>query len=89
MHTKQWARIVVYWPGIDNDVDNVTYRQCQERLMSLTRELIVIKPRPDRPFRRLSWISVCMQGMSSSLWWMVTLTGDMSSTWAATPLHPD
>ena len=54
--TKQHACLVVYWPGIDNDVDNVifTCRKCQERLPSLLKEAIVIKPRPDRPFQEIA-----------------------------------
>ena len=54
--TKERARLVVYWPGLDNDIDNVlsSCKQCQDHLPSNPRELIPFKPRPSRPFQELS-----------------------------------
>ena len=56
VHTKQRARLVVYWPGIDNDIDNViaSCRKCQEHLPSNYKEPITLKSRPDRPFQELA-----------------------------------
>ena len=47
---------VVYWPGLDNDIDKIilTCKQCQEHLPSNPREPITIKPRPGRPFPELA-----------------------------------
>ena len=54
--TKQRARLIVYWPGLDNDIDNIILacKQCQEHLPSNPREPITIKPRPGRPFQELA-----------------------------------
>ena len=51
--TKERARLTVYWPGIDNDIDNVVYtcKQCQDYLPSLPKEPIVSKPQPQRLFK--------------------------------------
>ena len=47
---------VVYWPGLDNDIDKIilTCKQCQEHLPSNPREPNTIKPRPGRPFPELA-----------------------------------
>ena len=56
VRTKQRARLVVYWPGIDNDIDNTILgcKQCQENLPSNPQEPIIIKPRPSRPFQEIA-----------------------------------
>ena len=56
VRTKQRARLIVYWPGLDNDIDNIILacKQCQEHLPSNPREPITIKPRPGRPFQELA-----------------------------------
>ena len=56
VRTKQRAQLVVYWPGIDNDIDNIilSCRQCQEHLPSLPREPIMLKPPPERPFQEIA-----------------------------------
>lgn len=43
----------MYWPGIDNDIDNVIFncKQCQD---GNPPEPIIIKPRPDRPFQEIA-----------------------------------
>ena len=54
--TKQRARQIVFWPGIDNDIDNVVRRcpPCQRDLPSLPRETLRHRPAPDRPFQEVS-----------------------------------
>lgn len=54
--TKQRARLTVYWPGIDNDIDNRVYacKRCQDQLPSQQKEPIVTKPRPQRPFQEIA-----------------------------------
>ena len=56
VRTKQRARLTVYWPGIDNDIDNTTSacRECQDRLPSNTKEPLTSKPTPDRPFQEIA-----------------------------------
>ena len=50
--TKQRAHLTVYWPGMDNDIDNMVShcRQCQTHLPSHSKEPMKAKPRPSRPF---------------------------------------
>ena len=56
VRTKQRARLVVYWPGIDNDIDNVilTCKQCQDLLPANPKEPIIMKPTPERPFQEIA-----------------------------------
>ena len=56
VRTKQRARLTVYWPGIDNDIDNVVLscRKCQDHLPSNTKEPIISKPKPTRPFQAVA-----------------------------------
>ena len=60
VRTKQRARLSVYWPGIDNDIDNtiLACQQCQDHLPSNPKEPIIQKPRPDRPFQEIS-VDLC------------------------------
>ena len=60
VRTKQRARLSVYWPGIDNDIDNIilSCQHCQDHLPSHAREPIVQKPRPERPFQEIA-IDLC------------------------------
>ena len=46
VRTKQRARLSVYWPGIDNDIDNIIHscKHCQERLPFNPKEQLVLKP---------------------------------------------
>ena len=55
-HTKERARLVVYWPGLENDIENVilSCKTCQDVLPSNHREPIICKPRPDRPFQAIA-----------------------------------
>jgi len=54
--TKQRARLTVYWPGIDNDIDNLISQchQCQSHLPANPKEPMIAKPRPSRPFEELA-----------------------------------
>ena len=60
VRTKQRARLSVYWPGIDNDIDNIILacQQCQDHLPSNPKEPIIQKPKPDRPFQEIA-IDLC------------------------------
>ena len=61
VRTKQRAQLAVYWPGIDNDIENVISScvQCQACLPSHPQEPIVLKPVPERPFQELAVDSTC------------------------------
>ena len=56
VHTKQRARLTVYWPSIDNDIDNVitACQLCQDHLPSNPKEPIVSKRKPLRPFQEVA-----------------------------------
>lgn len=61
--TKLRARQVVYWPGIDNDIDNIilTCKLCQDSLPSHPPEPMVPKQRPSRSFQEIA-IDFCSHG---------------------------
>jgi len=46
----------VYWPGLDNDIDNVitSCQICQDHLPSNHKEPVIFKPRPARPFQEVA-----------------------------------
>ena len=56
VRTKSRARLIVYWPGLDNDLDNIVHscKHCQERLPSLPKEPILLKPKPTWPFQEIA-----------------------------------
>ena len=56
VRTKQCAHLTVYWPGLDNDVDNIVSQcsQCQTHLPSHPKEPMISKPRPARPFQEIA-----------------------------------
>ena len=56
VRTKQRARLTVYWPGIDNDIDStvLSCTQCQDHLPSNTKEPMISKPKPARPFQEIA-----------------------------------
>ena len=60
VRTKQRARLSVYWPGIDNDIDNIILacQQCQDHLPSNPKEPIIQKPKPARPFQEIA-VDLC------------------------------
>ena len=53
--TKNRARQVVYWPGMDNDIENITrqFKACQMELPSLPKETYLRRDPPTRPFQHL------------------------------------
>ena len=56
VRTKQRARLVAYWPGIDHDIDNVVLscKRCQDLLPANCKEPIIAKPTPSRPFQEVA-----------------------------------
>ena len=56
VRTKQRTRLTVYWPGLDNDIDNMVSQctQCQTHLPSHPKEPLTCKPRPQRPFQEVA-----------------------------------
>ncbi len=86
------ARLVVYWPGIDNNIDNIilSCKQCQDHLPAHHSEPIVIKPRSDRPFQEIA-ADFCAYGGQEFLILVDCYSdyGLKSFPWDATPLHPD
>ena len=63
IRTKQRARLTVYWPGINNDIENVitACQLCQDHLPSNPKEPIVSKPKPLRPFQEVA-VDFCTYG---------------------------
>ena len=63
IRTRQRARLSVYWPGIDNDIDNIvaSCKHCQDRLPSHPKEPLITKPRPERPFQEIA-VDFCSYG---------------------------
>ena len=53
---KDRARLTVYWPGIDMDIEQATLdcKLCQDSLPSHPPEPIKSKPRPERPFQEVA-----------------------------------
>ena len=51
--TKRRARQLVYWPGINNDVENAVQscEKCQQLLPSLQKEPMMTEDEPTRPFQ--------------------------------------
>ena len=56
VRTKQRAQLTIYWPGIDNDIDNIILacKKCQDCLPSNTKEPNISKPKPNRPFQEIA-----------------------------------
>ena len=56
VRTKDRARLTVYWPGMDNDIDNLILlcKLCQDSLPSHQKEPIALKPTPNRPFQEIA-----------------------------------
>jgi len=63
VRTKERARLSLYWPGIDNDIDNLvtSCKQCQDHLPSNCKEPIISKPKPSRPFQQIA-VDFCSYG---------------------------
>ena len=56
----------MYWPRIDNDIDNVilSCKKCQDLLPANTKEPIISKPKPTRPFQEVSADFCCYGGQN-------------------------
>ena len=54
--TKERARLAVYWPGIDRDIDTIigACKQRQDDLPSLGREPMITHALPEHPFQQLA-----------------------------------
>jgi len=63
VRTKDRARLSLYWPGIENDIDNViqSCKRHQDSLPSNCKEPMVSKPKPSRPFQQIA-IDFCSYG---------------------------
>ena len=53
---KERAQLIVFWPNISHDIDNVvsSCKMCQDRLPSHPKEPLVMKPQPSRPFQEVA-----------------------------------
>ena len=53
---KDRARLTVYWPGMDNDIDQtiLSCKLCQDSLPSQQKEPITLKSTPQRPFQEIA-----------------------------------
>jgi len=60
VRTKQRASCTVYWPGMDNAIDNLILncQKCQDRLPSNAKEPIIQKPRPSQAFQEIA-VDLC------------------------------
>lgn len=56
VRTKQQTRLSVYWPSIDNDIDNIILacQKYQDHLPSNTKEPLIQKPTPGRTFQKIA-----------------------------------
>ena len=56
VRTKMRAQGIVYWPGINNDIENtiLSCKQCQDHLPANPKEPITQKPKPGRPFQEIA-----------------------------------
>ena len=50
------ARLTIYWPGIDQDIENFVQgcQFCQDHLPSNSKEPLISKPIPDRLFQQIA-----------------------------------
>ena len=55
------AQFIAYWPGTNNDIDNVVLscKQCQDHPTSHPKEPLVQKPKPHRPFQKTA-VDFCL-----------------------------
>ena len=56
VRTKQRAHLTAYWPGIDNDIENmvIACTMCQDHLPSNPKETIQQKSKPSLPFKEIA-----------------------------------
>ena len=55
-HTQNQARQILYWPGIDRDIEHIVrgFQQCQEELPSLAKEPMMSHAPTERCFQQVS-----------------------------------
>ena len=60
---KQRAQFAVYWPGINNNIENIILacKKCQDTLPSNNKEPIISKPKPAKPFQEIA-ADLCSYG---------------------------
>ena len=61
--TKQRARLTVYCPGMDNDIENMVLscKHCQDNLPSNPKQPMISKSGPSRPFQEIA-VDFCSYG---------------------------
>jgi len=61
LQTKQRACLTIYWPGLDNAIDNIILncQQCQDHLPSNNKESIIQKPQSSQPFQEIA-VDLCV-----------------------------
>ena len=66
VRTKQWARLTLYWPRIDYDIDNIilSCKKCQDMLPANTKEPLISKLKPTRPFQEVAADFCCYGGQN-------------------------
>ena len=71
IRTKQRARLALYWPGMDRDIENImaACTQCQDHLPSNHKEPLQTKPKPARPFQEAA-ADLCSHAGKSYLVWV-------------------
>ena len=85
--TKQSARQIVYWPGLDNDIVNITRncQPCQRELPPQPKEPFTYYDKASRPFQQLSMdfathagrqIRVVVDHFSSWTWVFIMATAN-------------
>ena len=81
VHTKQKACLAVYWPGIDNDVDNtiLACKQCQDSLPSNPRDQLLSKQHLNDHSSRSRATSAPTLHRITLSWWTATPAGLTSS----------
>ena len=54
--TGQRARLAIYWPGIDQDIEKIitACKACQDELLSLGQEPMCVRKPTSRPFQELA-----------------------------------
>ena len=77
VRTKERARLTVYRPGMDNDMNNtiLSCKLCQHSFPSQQKETIAIKPKPQRSFQEIA-ADFCSYARQQYL-----VTGDCFSDW--------
>ena len=56
VRTRERARLAVYWPGIDQDIEKVitACKVCQDELPSLGKKPMIVRTPAERPFQELA-----------------------------------